>query len=249
VRTVFDIGMFDGADTRYYLEEGYRVVAVEANPRLVENAAKKFHGYISSGQLFIVNRIIGSDNNKKTLYVSGDDLGSSSILEDRVAGRNPAGSYDVEGITIQELIKNHGIPYFLKVDIEGADHLCVQGLSNDIRPEFLSFEAGSNAEELVAHAHAIGYSQFKVINQCNFLTLGRERRLYDRVILRMIRMLGYAEPKEVRRAGRFFRLGHSSGPAPWCSDGSWVSKNELISQWRRLCASGDTSYWYDIHAR
>jgi hypothetical protein len=30
VKTVFDIGMYDGTDTAYYLESGYRVVAVEA---------------------------------------------------------------------------------------------------------------------------------------------------------------------------------------------------------------------------
>lgn len=249
MRTVFDVGMFDGADTRYYLEEGFRVIAVEANPELVENAKKKFQGYVSAGQLFLVNAIIGTDNSKKILYVSGDDLGSSSILEERVAGRNPVGSYVVEGTTIQELINKYGVPHFLKIDIEGADHLCVQGLSEGNRPEFLSFEAGPTAEELLEHAEAIGYRQYKLINQCNFLALGRERRLYDRLVLRTFRMLGYAEPKEVRRAGRFFQRGHSSGPAPWCSDGKWVSRGELISQWRQLHGSGDVSCWYDIHAR
>lgn len=248
MRTVFDIGMFDGADTKYYLDEGFRVIAVEANPRLVEEAKRKFKKYLSSGQLRLVNAIIGSDNTRKTLYLSGDDLGSSSILEERVAERNPVGSYTVEGTTIGQLMKQHGIPHFLKVDIEGADELCVRGLSRDTRPEFLSFEAGPSMEELVEHAEAIGYSQFKAINQCNFLALGHERRLYDRVVLRLCKVLGYAEPKEVRRAGRFFQRGHSAGPAPWCSDGAWMSKKRLISMWRQLHDTGDVSCWYDIHA-
>ena len=34
-RLIFDIGMYDGSDTRYYLNEGFRVLAIEANPVLV----------------------------------------------------------------------------------------------------------------------------------------------------------------------------------------------------------------------
>ena len=34
----FDIGMYDGSDSRYFLDEGYHVVAVEANPELAAKA-------------------------------------------------------------------------------------------------------------------------------------------------------------------------------------------------------------------
>ena len=37
-RLIFDIGMYDGSDTRYYLNEGFRVLAIEANPVLVQRA-------------------------------------------------------------------------------------------------------------------------------------------------------------------------------------------------------------------
>ena len=50
MKTVFDIGMYDGADTEYYLSEGHKVVAVEANPALVERAKAKFPNELSSGQ-------------------------------------------------------------------------------------------------------------------------------------------------------------------------------------------------------
>ena len=39
---VFDIGMYDGADTEYYLELAFQVIALEANPDLVQNALQKF---------------------------------------------------------------------------------------------------------------------------------------------------------------------------------------------------------------
>ena len=35
---IFDIGMYDGSDTRYYLNEGFRVLAIEENPVLVKRA-------------------------------------------------------------------------------------------------------------------------------------------------------------------------------------------------------------------
>jgi hypothetical protein len=33
---IYDVGMNDGNDTAYYLSRGFRVVAIEANPVLVE---------------------------------------------------------------------------------------------------------------------------------------------------------------------------------------------------------------------
>ena len=41
MKTVFDVGMFDGSDTKYYAELGFRVIAVEANPTLAERARKR----------------------------------------------------------------------------------------------------------------------------------------------------------------------------------------------------------------
>ena len=37
-RLIFDIGMYDGSDTRYYLNEGFRVLAIDGNPVLVKRA-------------------------------------------------------------------------------------------------------------------------------------------------------------------------------------------------------------------
>ena len=125
MKTVFDIGMYDGSDTIYYLEEGYRVVAVEANPALVRRAQMALRSYIASGQLQVLNAAISDTNEAVQLVVCGDDLGSSSIYEEKVRDRTPIGTFTVPGITIQELFERFGIPYYLKIDIEGADAQCV----------------------------------------------------------------------------------------------------------------------------
>ncbi len=38
---IFDLGMHTALDTKFYLDKGFRVVAVEANPRMVESAREQ----------------------------------------------------------------------------------------------------------------------------------------------------------------------------------------------------------------
>jgi hypothetical protein len=54
MKIAFDIGMYDGADTAYYLESGYKVIAVEANPNLAEMERSIFASPISRGELEIL---------------------------------------------------------------------------------------------------------------------------------------------------------------------------------------------------
>lgn len=241
---IFDIGMYDGSDTAYYLERGYRVIAVEANPELASSARQKFDTQIALGQLVCINAAISPEGNPVELRLSGDDLGSSTLFGDRIAHRRPVGSITVPGITIDHLIEEHGVPIYMKVDIEGADRFCVLSLTAENCPKFLSFEIGDDVEELLLHAANIGYKRFKVINQNSFRELVNVDCVYDRIARRLMRYLGYADPNMVRRAGRFFVTGHSSGPMPWESDGRWRSFDDT----RSIISRAELPGWNDIHA-
>jgi FkbM family methyltransferase len=246
--TVFDIGMYDGADTKYYLESGYRVVAVEANPNLVAMAQQQFARYIETGALKVLGFAVGTSGGTLELTVCGADPGASSIFADRIAERFPLGVYRVPAKSLNDLIAEHGKPKFIKIDIEGADKMCVVSLKTDLAPQYLSFEAHEDLEEMVLHAQSIGYRHFKIIHQTNFLCLQKQGRFRDRLVYKLITMMGYAEPLLVRRAGRFFRVGHSSGPAPWESDGAWHTADEIIGAWMRATNAVQTTGWYDVHA-
>ena len=247
MRTVFDIGMYDGADTAYYLQSGYRVVAVEANPELVQRATEKFAAEIASGQMICLNAAISTSRNPVELVLSGGDPGSSSMFGDRVAHKLPIGSITVPGMTMRDLLSRYSAPFYIKVDIEGADRLCVLSLTSENRPEYLSFEVGDDVEELIEHARKIGFGKFKIVSQTSFRELTNQECLYDRIIQRVVRELGYADCRRIRRAGRFFVSGHSSGPGPWESDGNWCSADKALSRWRQAKATGTSSGWYDIH--
>jgi len=247
VQTVFDVGMYNGSDTEYYLELGFRVVAVEANLRFVERARKRFDKELAAGKLVLVHAAVVDQPGPAVLYLSGDDPGSSSISREWVESINPAGALEVEGIVYSSLLSAYGTPYFLKVDIEGADRHCVLALTSDARPSFLSFEIGPDFDELMAHVIDIGFNRFKIINQAGFRHIRNEDCLRDRVSRRAMHLLGYGNPTQVRRAGRFFRSG-SSGPVPWQSDGEWTDRDRMLSFWRQYVDAGRDSAWYDIHA-
>lgn len=244
---IFDVGMFNGQDTGYYLELGFRVVSVEANPVYVSRALTKFAGEIASGQLTVVHGAMCERHGTVTLHVSGDEPGSSSILPDWVSPLNPVGTYDVQGVLYDDLVSKHGIPHFMKVDIEGADRFCVLAITRATAPKFLSFEIGRDFDELFDHLVSIGFTQFKIINQTSFRSIENARSLRDRLTLRALHLLGYENPTNVRRRGRYFRIS-TSGPVPWLSDGRWVDAGKMRDQWRAYVAAGGNTAWYDLQA-
>jgi len=65
---IYDIGMHEGEDSKFYLAKGFRVVAVEADPLLCEQAADRLGQFIQSGQLTIVNRAIAPTRGPIILY-------------------------------------------------------------------------------------------------------------------------------------------------------------------------------------
>lgn len=245
---IFDVGLFDGADTAYYLERGHDVVAVEANPTLVEAAQRRFAKELAAGRFTCVHAAVSADGAEVELTLCGQDLGSSSIVEGRVNDRRPEGTVRVPGVTPRQLFERHGVPDYLKVDIEGADRFCVLPLTPEARPKYLSFEVGADVDELLSHAESIGYRSFKIIEQTSFRELENQWCLYDRAAFWLMRRMGYDQPNQIRRGGRFFTSGHSTGPLPWESDGRWRSAAETRARYAAARAANALSGWYDIHA-
>jgi hypothetical protein len=52
---VYDVGMHNGDDTAFYLHQGFRVLAIDANPRAVDAAKRRFRSELTSGRLTILN--------------------------------------------------------------------------------------------------------------------------------------------------------------------------------------------------
>ena len=133
-RVVFDIGFNDGADTAHFLAQGYRVLAVEANPGLVQSASTQepFSSALTDGRLKLLNVALSKqDGANVTFYINHLDLTLSSMDDSsfsRMAGRPKPDPVSVPSVTCASLLSEHGVPHYLKVDIEGFDEVCFESI-------------------------------------------------------------------------------------------------------------------------
>ncbi|MBK5957041.1 hypothetical protein CCR97_02260 [Rhodoplanes elegans] len=210
---VFDLGLHEGHDTRYYLDKGFRVVALEANPRFCATAQASFAGR----DCVVVERALASEADREiTFYVRDDSTGWSSLFQD-VAERDgrPSTAVRVATTTTSALFDTYGVPYYVKCDIEGADGIFVAQLVADGRaPPFVSVEIDDL--EMAEQLRAAGYDRFQIVNQAHL-------RLY--------------RPPNPAREGRYVPIafhGKMSGPfGRELPPNRWVTFDALAAQLRR----------------
>jgi FkbM family methyltransferase len=149
--TVFDIGANVGTCTEAFLSLGAgKVVAVEPTPDLVRKLK-----YIRDKRVTVVGSGVGKEPGVLRLNLSNFNTLNSFSGEwlDKVAQEVPSGrpqwieTVNVEVTTLDALIKQHGIPDFIKIDVEGAELQVLQGLSTS--PRYLSFEFHSELHEIL----------------------------------------------------------------------------------------------------
>jgi FkbM family methyltransferase len=161
---VFDIGMHNGEDTAYYLAKGFCVVSVDANPMLCAAVARRYRDEVTSGRLVILNVGIGKDSNVMPFYVNLENTEWSSFRPEVASRGHPTTCINVNVEKITRIIEAFGVPYYLKVDIEGYDKWAVlPSAQRKVKPQYISYE---NAhihifDELVSH----GYQKFQLVNQ------------------------------------------------------------------------------------
>jgi FkbM family methyltransferase len=176
-KLIYDIGMHNGRDTEFYLKKGFQVVAVEAHPQLVSKAKEYFAEYIRQGKLTIIDKAITKEpQNDLEFFINPDkdDWGTVLNTWNRSMSENFI-SINVPTITFEEILDQFGPPYYLKIDIEGSDIICLQGLlKTSYRPEHISVELLSPGNlnqtdvdclAILSHLYVLGYRKFKVSDQ------------------------------------------------------------------------------------
>lgn len=249
---IFDIGMHEGEDTRFYLSRHYNVVAVEANPELVERNKKKFSSFIDAGRLTIVNVGLAQSEGILPFYVNKHSSEWSSF-DKNIGTRNntPHEILDVPCKTANQLFSEFGIPYYLKVDIEGFDFLALEGIpeSGD-KPAFVSCEANEIAWLDILKSK--GYTKFKLINQANsFEQLSPSLEMNSLYII--YRRAKHAVKHKLRKIMPGKYVGGSSGPFGDETKGPWKSYEEVREDYLEYM-QGDRNTpinnisWCDFHA-
>lgn len=233
---IYDIGMHVGDDTDFYLRKGFRVVAIEANPELAAKAAERFAGAIAESRLSVLNVAVAGYNGLIELLITPEKDDWSTVVPE-VAKKKEAESgasftaIEVGAIRFEPILARFGVPYYMKLDIEGAERHCLEALAGfSARPKFISIELGAlNALDSLS---SLGYSQFKIINQ----------RLNESIVLPR-------PPREGQDVEWRFDSLFSSGAFGEETAGTWLPTEKAADQLRRVLATWETGDWYDIHAK
>jgi FkbM family methyltransferase len=72
-KLIYDVGMNNGDDTAYYLSRGFRVIAIEANPLLVEQGSQRFEREIAAGDLVILSIGVSDREGTFPFYICDAD--------------------------------------------------------------------------------------------------------------------------------------------------------------------------------
>ena len=144
-----DVGANVGNRVKVFLKLGARVVAVEPQPECLAILRAAFG---NDRQLTVVPKALGESEGRAEIMVSNANTISSLSPEwieaVKRSGRFAEYRWDeqvtVDVSTLDRLIEAHGVPAFIKVDVEGFELPVVKGLSRPIRvisleftPEFL----------------------------------------------------------------------------------------------------------------
>jgi FkbM family methyltransferase len=263
---IIDVGAHNGDDTAYYLQRGFRVVAIEANPALAQVITARFREQVASGTLAVLNVGISPARGRQPFWVSEDNSVLSSFdrqLVERHGGRSHR--IDVECMPFADVLHMHGIPYYLKVDIEGYDRVCLDALEPAACPAYVSCEV-AHVGGVIEHLQAIGYRSFKLVNQSTYTeaTPVFDHEIGFRALRRLCRAvprLRHGLPDGVRadfdtfaEQQRYVFPQGSSGPFGEDTHGQWRSADDVLRRFaairaRFVKAAVPDECWYDVHAR
>lgn len=164
-KLVFDIGFHSGDDTLHFLEQGHDVVAVDANPEMIREGLTRpaLHLARQHGRLNAIASGISDHLTSQmlTFYVHDSISEWSRFSKPGPAKRSQFHEIVVPVTTCGELVKRFGVPFYMKVDIEGSDEVCLRSLKAGRLPLYVSTENPLQLDHLIS----LGYCAFKMVSQ------------------------------------------------------------------------------------
>ena len=222
---IYDLGLHKGEDTDFYLAKGFRVIAFEADPDLVQACREKFSAELESGQLTIVEGAIVDQPESDTItFYKNKAVTVWGTIDPAWKDRNARMGWESIEITVPVVdfsacLEKYGIPYYIKIDIEGADRFSLQKLGEfEQRPDYVSIESSkislSEIDIELDILDGLGYNQFKAAQQA--------------IVTSMRAPLPAKEGKDID-----FQLAHdSSGLFGKELPGAWQSRVQIRRAYR-----------------
>ena len=163
---VFDVGANLGNRVEAFLALHARVIALEPLPECAAHLRTAF-----GAKCLVVEKAAGKSSGSATVWTTRQgDLFTSTLSEQSadaflVSGRFE-GSWD-EGLqvgvtTLDELIAEHGLPRFTKIDVEGFEPEVIRGLSSPLPALSIEYacELAGHAQQCIDHLASLGRYEY-----------------------------------------------------------------------------------------
>ncbi len=168
---MFDIGAHAGDRTACFKALGATVVSIEPQPWFARFLRLN---HLFSSKVTVLQCVVSDTDGPKVLRVNSRNPTVSTLSNDFVEAATEGGvgwhgqtwdrTISVPAVTLDALIARHGLPDFIKIDVEGAELDVLSGLSQP--PAALSFEFTMIQRRLlvdcIERCVALGLSRFNV---------------------------------------------------------------------------------------
>jgi FkbM family methyltransferase len=160
---VFDVGANVGAKAELFAARGARVVCVEPQPRCVAALRRRFQ---AQPRVALVEAGLAAAPGRMALSVCREADTISTFSDAWKTGRFANFRWDerleVAVTTLDALIAEHGVPRYVKIDVEGFELEVLRGLSRAV--PLLSFEFAIEFADVtracVERLRALGFTRF-----------------------------------------------------------------------------------------
>lgn len=150
---IFDIGANEGFKTDLFLRLGARVVAIEpdeTNQSILRERFARFR--LVRRPIVIVGKAVSENNTPGIMWIDGPGSAVNTLSQKWATTLNAnktrhahghfglefAQNKTVETTTVEQLMAVHGVPIFIKIDVEGYELNVIRGLQRPV--PYLSFE-------------------------------------------------------------------------------------------------------------
>lgn len=162
---LFDIGANRGDAVLAGLQYGYKVIAVEAAPRVYKELVKNF---IYNPNVVPLCMAVSDKDGERIKFYEAEEDGLSTMNEEWLTADNmpyqgkPYRTIEANTITVDTLAKEYGEPDLIKVDVEGAEWSVLRGMTRKYGKLTMewTFETIKEHEAQMDYMFSLGYCKY-----------------------------------------------------------------------------------------